>query len=204
MATAGHGAAGEEMVDVVDADNRPVDCVPRSHMRRENLRHRATYIFVFAGDYAERQLVVQLRTDTKDYCPGHYDLCFGGVVQAGEDYAAVRRRRRRPRPHPCADAPGGHRQSAARELMEEAGLGLELEPVGTFLHEDGATRVWGALFRCRYDGDVAQLTLQSSEVQRVAVMHADRVVGLAQSGAMRVTPDSLHAWRELQARLAAP
>ena len=36
----------EERVVIVDADNRPVDVVPRSTMRAEGLCHRVTGIFV--------------------------------------------------------------------------------------------------------------------------------------------------------------
>jgi isopentenyldiphosphate isomerase len=34
----------------------------------------------------KQKLIVQKRTDTKDYCPGHWDACTGGVIQEGEEY----------------------------------------------------------------------------------------------------------------------
>ena len=75
--------ASQEIVMVVDDQNRPVAEVPRHRMRSENLPHRATYIFVF--DRAGRVLV-QRRTAIKDMHPGYYDLAAGGVVAAGESY----------------------------------------------------------------------------------------------------------------------
>ena len=39
--------ASQEIVTVVDGQNRPVAELPRHRVRSENLPHRATYIFVF-------------------------------------------------------------------------------------------------------------------------------------------------------------
>ncbi len=60
----------------------------------ENLRHRASFIFVFTDDRRvplhQRRLLVQQRTACKDYCPSFWDVCTGGVVAAGESYEEVR------------------------------------------------------------------------------------------------------------------
>ena len=73
----------DERVVIVDADNRPVDVVPRSVMRAKGLCHRVTGVFVLDR---EGRLFVQRRTETKDVYPGMLDLCAGGVVVAGESY----------------------------------------------------------------------------------------------------------------------
>ena len=52
-------------------------------MRRTGARHRATYVIVRTSDGG---VVVHRRADWKDVCPGYWDLCFGGVVDAGEDW----------------------------------------------------------------------------------------------------------------------
>eukprot|EP00124_Ichthyophonus_hoferi_P004391 Ihof_evm3s476 gene=Ihof_evmTU3s476 len=113
----------EEIVDVVDEHNKVVDQLPRHRVRGENLRHRATYIFVFLGEKKEsklhEQLVVQKRTAIKDYCPSHWDVCTGGVVAAGEEYTL----------------------SAERELDEEIGLkDIPLHHLYNFLYEDTKTK----------------------------------------------------------------
>ena len=74
---------GDEIVQIVDDENRPVGAAPRRRMRAEVLPHRATYIFVMDGG---GRILVQRRTDTKDLFPGYYDLAAGGVVAAGESY----------------------------------------------------------------------------------------------------------------------
>lgn len=33
--------------------------------------------------------MVQKRTDIKDYCPGYWDPCTGGVLEQGEEYDLV-------------------------------------------------------------------------------------------------------------------
>src|SRR6185369_4293349 len=75
--------ASSELIDVVDADDRVLKQATRGETRRQNLRHRATYILVFnsAG-----QLFVHQRTDSKDVYPSYFDVCVGGVVAAGESY----------------------------------------------------------------------------------------------------------------------
>ena len=153
------------MVAVVDAENRMVGAVPRHEMRARNLRHRATYIFVFnsAGD-----LYVQHRTVTKDVYPGYWDLAAGGVVLDGESYEA----------------------SAVRELEEEMGIrGVPLEPWFDFYFE-GAGKCWGRAFSCVWDGAIVP---QVEEVQSVEVVSLDAI--FAGLGGRRMTPDSLLALR---------
>ncbi|VFS64914.1 Uncharacterized Nudix hydrolase yfcD [Kluyvera cryocrescens] len=88
------------------------------------LRHRATYIVVHDG---MGKILVQRRTETKDYQPGMLDATAGGVVQADE---------------PLLD-------SARREAEEELGIaGVPFADHGQFYFEDKNCRVWGSLFSC--------------------------------------------------------
>lgn len=90
----------EEYFDVVDADDRVVDRLPRSVVHARGLRHRAAHILVF--DRAGR-LFVQRRALTKDCSPGCWDSSAAGHVASGEDYAVA----------------------ALRELEEELGIRAE-------------------------------------------------------------------------------
>lgn len=162
------GNAVAEEVNIVDEQGRVVGHAPRSEMRARNLRHQAT--FIFARDSSAR-LYVQKRTMQKDYCPGYFDPCSGGVLQRGEEFAP----------------------SAARELDEEMGIrGVPLRHCGSFLYEDEAARVWGDMWDCQYDG---KLTLQAEEVESVERWTADECLEKARTGAARFTPDGLHALR---------
>ena len=80
---------GEEIVTIVDDQNRVIGSTFRRDMRAQKLPHRATYVLVFNSS---GELFVQKRTTNKDVFPGYYDPAAGGVVLAGESYleAAMR------------------------------------------------------------------------------------------------------------------
>ena len=157
---------GDEIVAIVDEDNNVVGAAARREMRARRLPHRATYILVFnsAGE-----VYVQKRTRTKDVFPGYYDTAAGGVVLAGESYL----------------------EGALRELEEEMGIrSVPLQSLFEFCHSDANSRVWGAAFRCVYDGDV---TLQEEEVESGAFMAIDGV--FAAAATQPFTPDGLYVLR---------
>jgi len=152
--------SSQEIVMVVDGENRPVAEVPRHRVRSENLPHRATYIFVF--DRAGRVLV-QRRTAIKDMYPSYYDIAAGGVVAAGESYE----------------------ESAKREAQEELGIGdTALEPQFDFYYEDAHNRCFGRVFTCVHEGP---FTLQAEEVERVAFHPVEAITA---GEVEPVTPDS--------------
>ena len=152
--------ASQEIVQVVDGENRPVAELPRHRMRSENLPHRATYIFVF--DRAGRVLV-QRRTAIKDMYPSYYDLAAGGVVAAGESYE----------------------ENAEREAEEELGIrGTALEPKFDVYYEDERNRCFGRVFTCVHEGP---FTLQAEEVESVAFHTVEEI---AAGDVAPVTPDS--------------
>jgi 8-oxo-dGTP pyrophosphatase MutT (NUDIX family) len=161
-----------EIVLIVDDRNQVVGEKPRSIMRRMNLPHRAAYILVF--DRNER-LFIHKRTQGKDIFPGYYDIAAGGVVQQGESY----------------------RQSAERELFEELGIrGVPLTELFDHFYSDDSCRVWGRVFRCRYDG---KMTLQKEEIESGRFMPVADI--LANADNLRITPDSLqilHRYVQMQ------
>jgi isopentenyldiphosphate isomerase len=138
--------SADELVDVVDENDRVLSRATRREVRQRNLRHRAVYILVFNQN---GQLFVHRRTFTKDIFPGYWDVAVGGVVGAGEDYDTA----------------------AVRELREELGVrngGLRrLFPIR---YEHGATRVCGMVYSCTSDGG---FTLQASEIARGEWMDLD-------------------------------
>ena len=82
----------------MDADNNDLGGVSRGKVRKENLWHRASCIYI--RNETDGRFLIQIRSIKKDYCPGYFDLATGGVVGAGEDDDI----------------------SAARELEEELGI----------------------------------------------------------------------------------
>ena len=77
----------DEVVCLVDESNNVLGPVSRQVMRKQNLFHRSSFIFVI-NEYGK--YLVQKRTSCKDYCPDYYDIATGGVVQFGESVLEVR------------------------------------------------------------------------------------------------------------------
>jgi isopentenyldiphosphate isomerase len=158
--------AEDELVAIVDERNRVVGAVSRREMRAGNLPHRATYVLVFNS---RGELYVQKRTRSKDVFPGYYDVAAGGVILTGESYE----------------------EGALRELEEELGIrGIPLTRLFDFSYKDEAVKVWGAVFSCVYDGEMA---LQQAEVESGAFLAVDEVFRLAATEPF--TPDGLYVLR---------
>ncbi len=93
-----------EKLEVFNRANRLVGRACRSQIHRFGLIHRAAHVFVLDP---QGRLYLQLRQDTKDQYPGHWDSAAAGHVEPGEDY----------------------RECARRELAEELGLTEDIQPV---------------------------------------------------------------------------
>ncbi len=155
-------AADTEWVDIVDEQNEMIAQSSRQQMRAERLRHRATYIVVHDG---MGKILVQRRTEIKDFYPGWLDATAGGVVQSGENVL----------------------DSARREAEEELGIaGVPFAEHGLFYFEEEQCRVWGALFSCVSHGPFA---LQEEEVAEVCWLTPEEITARCDE----FTPDSLKA-----------
>lgn len=75
--------ASTEWVDIVNEDNEVIAQSSREQMRAQRLRHRATYIVVHDG---MGKILVQRRTETKDFLPGMLDATAGGVFVLMSSY----------------------------------------------------------------------------------------------------------------------
>lgn len=153
---------GTEWVDIVSENNEVIAQASRQQMRAERLRHRASYIVVHDG---MGKILVQRRTDSKDFYPGYLDATAGGVVQSGENML----------------------ESARREAEEELGIaGVPFAEHGLFYFENEHCRVWGALFSCVTHGPFA---LQAEEVEAVSWLRPEEITARCDE----FTPDSLKA-----------
>ena len=154
--------ASTEWVDIVNENNEVIAQSSREQMRAECLRHRATYIVDHDG---MGKILVQRRTETKDFQPGMLDATAGGVVQADEQML----------------------ESARREAEEELGIaGVPFADHGQFYYEDKHCRVWGGLFSCVSHGPFA---LQEEEVSEVCWLTPEEITARCDE----FTPDSLKA-----------
>jgi isopentenyldiphosphate isomerase len=121
---------GDELVDIVDQDDRVVGVVTRAEMRERNLTHRCAEIAVrnTAGG-----IWVHRRTDTKDVYPGLYDMVVGGVLASGESWEV----------------------GARRELAEETGIhGVDLRELVRHSFDGPSERALMRLYEVTWDGSI--------------------------------------------------
>lgn len=143
---------GDELVDVVDADDRVVRTVPRRVMRAERLMHRAVFIAV---QHPDGRLLVHRRSETKDVWPGWWDLAVGGVVSAGEPYD----------------------DAARRELAEEVGItGVEPEPLGGGRYVDDHVALVGRCYRVVHTGPFTFADGEVVEARWMTLAELDQAV----------------------------
>ncbi|MER8187325.1 NUDIX domain-containing protein [Kitasatospora sp. NPDC094015] len=157
----------DELLDVVDEQDRVVGTAPRGEVYRRGLTHRS--VFILVRD-AQGRIFTHRRTDRKLFAPGAYDCFVGGVVGSGEGYA----------------------EAAVREAEEELGVtGIHPEPLFKFLFRDGGALSWWCdLYQARWDGPV------SPQVEEVAwhdwLTEAELTARLAE---WEFVPDGREAWR---------
>jgi len=94
-------AEKDEFLDVLDESGKVIGQELRSRCHTDpDLRHRAVHIFV---RNRQGDIFLQKRAETKTIQPGKWDTSVGGHLQVGESFEAA----------------------AARELLEELGVGIE-------------------------------------------------------------------------------
>ena len=155
--------SADELVDLVDEDDRVLEVVTRAEMRSRGgtARHRACYVAVLTS---ADEVVVHRRAPWKDVYPGWWDICFGGVLGAGE---------------PWPDA-------ARRELLEEAGVEAEPAELAATAWEAPGVKLNARVFLAHSDGP---FTCPDGEVVEVAtVPRADLAAWVARHD---VCPDSV-------------
>ncbi|MBR7889467.1 NUDIX domain-containing protein [Marinomonas sp. A79] len=170
--------ANDEVIILVDENNKIIGDVPRRLMNFGKDYHRVTYILVFNK---QGNLIVQKRTDNKAFCPGYYGITTGGVVEKDETYI----------------------DSAHRELQEELGFDAPLESQGVFVTEGEGFRIWGKIYTCHYDEAIhGKLVLQPKEVASVHEMRIEDILNNPEQ--LLFTPDSVSALEHYANKLVTP
>jgi len=176
-----------ENVCTVDENNIPTPTGhARSAMRLNKMWHRATYIIIRHIDPKDEHaanddedntfLLVQRRSNIKDYCPGKLDPTPGGVVGFNEPYAL----------------------NATREMMEEMNIDVnggqnEMRKLFTFPYQDAKVRVWGGMFEVIYRGSLSDIKMQPEEVSEVLRLSIKDIRKMAIEDPDDWMPDGLHA-----------
>lgn len=178
----------KELIEHVTADNQVIPGgVHRSRMRLENLWHRATFVLLrheptsleqHGSDLTDIYVLVQKRSQLKDYCPGKLDPTPGGVVGCDEGYL----------------------ENVTREMQEEMGITFgnpkkDLRRLFTFPYQDERVRVWGDFYEATYRGTLKALRVQEEEVETVYRVSLSELKRLVNEEPERFMPDACHAMK---------
>ncbi|MFG2992408.1 NUDIX hydrolase [Streptomyces sp. NPDC048257] len=166
-------SAADEVLDVVDRDDRVTGQAPRGEVYARGLIHRCAFVQVRD---AEGRIFVHRRTASKLVFPSYYDMFVGGVLGAGESYA----------------------QAALREAEEELGVwGLaQPTPLFKFLYEGPGGAWWSYVHEVRCELPVAP---QASEVDWHTHLTQEELDRRVADGEWAWVPDGLEAYRRLRA-----
>ncbi|GGO44813.1 putative Nudix hydrolase [Streptomyces daqingensis] len=164
-------APEDELLDIVDADDRVTGRAPRGEATARRLRHRCTAIRVRDP---QGRIFVHRRTPGKLVFPSMYDVVVGGVVGAGESYD----------------------EGALREAEEELGVtGLpQPEHRFTFLYESPLHQWFMGVYEVECSLPVRP---QPEEVDWWDFVAEDELERLLPG--WDVVPDGLESHRRLQA-----
>lgn len=111
----------EELFDVCDEQDRVIGQAPRAVVHACGWRHRAAHIWVWNS---QGELLLHLRSTTKDEYPSRYTSSASGHLDASEDYATA----------------------AHRELWEELQLAGDLQFVMTLPASPATANEHSALY----------------------------------------------------------
>ncbi|MEO3743985.1 NUDIX domain-containing protein [Plantactinospora sp. B5E13] len=164
--------SADEILDIVDEQDRVVGQARRADVYARRLRHRAAFVLVRD---AQDRILVHRRTAQKLVFPSAYDMFVGGVLGAGETYD----------------------DAALREAEEELGVsGLPAPtPLFRFLYETPEHTWWSAVYEVRWDGPVNP---QPEEVAWHAFLtEAELTQRLSE---WTWVPDGLEAYHRMRAR----
>lgn len=168
------GRAADELLDIVDDEDRVIGQAPRGEAYARGLLHRCVFVFVRDG---LGRIFVHRRTPTKLVFPLMYDMFVGGVVGAGESYD----------------------DAAIREAEEELGVSGLTQPVPLFSFLFTGTgdlaglRWWSRVYEVRCDLPVSP---QPEEVSWHAFLTEEELA--ARLPEWDWVPDGFEAFRRLR------
>lgn len=142
------------MFDVVDENDLVIGQAPRSEVHARKLLHRAVHIFVFNS---RGEMLIHLRSATKDESPNTWTSSASGHLSAGEDYD----------------------ETAHRELQEEVGLAGELEFLQKFPASAETSWEHTALYRLFSDDEPTFDPVEIATGEYLSLDEIDRRIAAA-------------------------
>lgn len=171
-----------ELIGIFDENDNYVRAATRKEMRKDNLIHRASDIFVINH---EGKFLVQTRAKTKEYCPGYLDLVVGGVSGDKEDINI----------------------GAEREVKEEIGIDVtktkdKLKFLFKFFFEEPVSRCHEYCYVIHLTEDEAkQITFSDHEVDKVDWYTKEEIIKMIKEGKEKITGGSVVGFQKYIALL---
>lgn len=150
----------EEILEIIDEKNNPTgEAKPRALAHSIGLWHRTVHIYFFRRSGGTIEILVHLRSKTKDLNPDKWDTRFGGHIKQGENVE----------------------QTVIGEMKEE--IGLNIEPAN-LIEGDWVKRnnhpnnEFVKVFYFEFAGDQKNLNFNDKEVQKVKWLPTDGILKL--------------------------
>ncbi len=135
----------DEIIFVVDKDNKPLEPKPRHFVHENNLWHRTTGIWVVNS---QKRVLCQKRSLNKDVRPGYWEAFFGGHLLAGEEFI----------------------NSAVNELKEELDIAVsasDVVPYKIFKSENSTHKEFQQVFFLFTDLEIGKLKYEKDEIDQL-------------------------------------
>jgi len=143
----------EEILDIVDEEDKFVRKATRKEVREKALMYRVSRVLIVNS---KGEFLVQKRSMNKDIYPGYWDIGVAGTVSSGDGYIGT----------------------AMRELMEELGiLGISnIQLMHSFLfkikHHSSEDNSICKVYKLNYGG---KLIMQRGEINKIQFLAAGEV-----------------------------
>lgn len=148
----------EELIDILDQHGNPTgESQPRSIVHTTGLWHRTVHIYFYRKSDEGIELLVHLRSKTKDLNPNKWDTRFGGHLQAGDTLE----------------------QALVKELKEEVGITPEpnnLTAGPTHKREKFPNNEFTSVYFYKFEGATESLSFKDGEVQEVKWMNVNKIL----------------------------
>ena len=141
----------DELLQIVDENNKPVSQKPRQEVHSKGLWHRVSHVWIVNS---KNEILCQKRSLLKDSNPGKWEPFFGGHLGPNVTYI----------------------DGAKIEVEEELGLKLDsvnLDLWKTYKNERG--KEFQGVFVYKWDDDANNLTFEAEEIDQIKWIPFDEV-----------------------------
>lgn len=163
----------EEYYDILDENGNKIGLTKaRSLIHKDGDWHRASHVWIINSD---NELLISLRSLTKDTCPGYWTMSAGGHVNAGEEPL----------------------DAAVRELEEEIGVQLTKDrfkeifitkQVDSKSSKGKIISQFHNVYLVEEDINIEKLEYNKEEVSKIKFIHYKELEKLIANRKIKITP----------------